>query len=96
MIVGAIGAGFGHGSAFLNAQQELNEVAPDERRGEVTAAFIACVYALLATAVVGTGLLDGYVSLTVAVAVVAAGLATIAAAVAFWHARVAGHAHRGP
>jgi MFS family permease len=96
MIVGAIGAGFGHGSAFLNAQQELNEVAPDERRGEVTAAFIACVYALLATAVVGTGLLDEYVSLTVAVAVVAAGLATIAAAVAFWHARVAGHAHRGP
>lgn len=94
MVVGALAAGFGHGLAFLNAQQELNEVAPEQRRGEITAAFIACIYALLATAVVGSGLLDEYVSLTVAVAVVAAGLATIAVAVAVWHARAARHAPR--
>jgi MFS family permease len=88
MIVGAVAAGFGHGLAFLNAQQELNEVAPQERRGEVTAAFIACIYALLATSVVGSGLLDEYLSLTAAVSVVAACLAALAAAVAAWHARV--------
>jgi MFS family permease len=90
MIVGAIAAGFGHGLAFLNAQQELNEVAPQERRGEVTAAFIACIYAVLATSVVGAGLLDEYVSLTAAVSVVAACLAVLAAAVAMWHFRVVG------
>ena len=94
MIVGAIAAGFGHGLAFLNAQQELNEVAPQERRGEVTAAFIACIYALLAMSVVGSGLLDEYLSLTAAVSVVAACLATLAAAVAVWHARVARHVVR--
>jgi MFS family permease len=90
MVVGAISAGFGHGLAFLNAQQELNEVAPEERRGEVTAAFIACIYALLATSVVGAGLLDEYVSLTAAVSVVAACLAVLAAAGAVWHFRVLG------
>jgi MFS family permease len=91
MIVGAIAAGFGHGLAFLNAQQELNEVAPQERRGEVTAAFIACIYALLATSVVGAGLLDEYLSLTVAVSVIAACLAALATAIAAWHARAARH-----
>ena len=90
MIVGAIAVGFGHGLAFLNAQQELNEVAPQERRGEVTAAFIACIYALLATSVVGTGLLDEHLSLTVAVSVVAAFLAVLAAATAMWHSWVVG------
>jgi hypothetical protein len=96
MIVAGVGAGFGHGLAFVNAQQELNEVAPQERRGEITAAFIACIYALLATSVVGSGLLDEYVSLTVAVAVVAATLATTAAAVAVWHVRVARDAFANP
>jgi len=88
MVAAGIAAGFGHGLAFLNAQQELNELAPQQRRGEITAAFIACIYALLATAVVGSGLLDEYVSLTVAVAVIAAFLAALASAVAVWHATV--------
>jgi len=51
-------AGAGHGLAFLNAQEELNHIAPQERRGEVTAVFIACIYFLVASAVIGTGLLD--------------------------------------
>jgi MFS family permease len=89
MIASAVAAGVGHGLAFLNAQQELNEMAPPQRRGEVTAAFIACIYALLAVAVVGSGLLNEYVSLTVAVGVVAAALAVLAVLVASWQARVA-------
>jgi len=57
---------------------------------------IACIYAVLVTAVVGSGLLNEDFSLTVAVAVVAAGLALIAAAVAVWHARVARSPDRFP
>jgi MFS family permease len=89
MIASAICAGVGHGLAFLNAQQELNEIAPQQRRGEVTAAFIACTYSLLAVAAVGSGLLNEYVSLTAAVGVVAAALAALALVVALWQARVA-------
>jgi predicted MFS family arabinose efflux permease len=48
LLVGALVAGAGHGLAFLTAQEELNELAPDERRGEVTAAFIAVTHACVA------------------------------------------------
>jgi MFS family permease len=89
MIASAVAAGVGHGLAFLNAQQELNEIAPQKRRGEVSAAFIACIYALLAVAVVGSGLLNEYVSLTAAVGVIAGVLAALAGAVALWQTRVA-------
>jgi hypothetical protein len=43
LAAGGLAAGTGHGIAFINAQQELNEIAPAERRGEVTAAFIAAI-----------------------------------------------------
>jgi MFS family permease len=84
MLAGGIGAGVGHGLAFLNAQQELNEIAPPEHRGEVTAAFISCIYALLAIAVIGSGLLNTFVSLTIAVGCVASALALMAIATALW------------
>ena len=58
LAAGAAAAGAGHGLAFVNAQQELNEIAPAERRGEVTSAFIASIYALVAVSVIGTGALD--------------------------------------
>jgi MFS family permease len=80
LLVGAVCAGVGHGLAFVSAQQELNELAPAERRGEVTAAFIAAIYALVACAVVGTGALDRWVSLTLAVGIVAGVLALLACA----------------
>jgi MFS family permease len=87
LLAGAALAGVGHGVAFLNAQQELNELAPDERRGEVTAAFIACIYFLVATGVISTGLLDLRFSLSVAVGVVSVVLATAALAGAGWQWR---------
>src|SRR5205085_5816443 len=52
LVAGALAAGAGHGLGFLNAQEELNDLAPAERRGEVTAAFIACIYFLVATSVI--------------------------------------------
>jgi MFS family permease len=88
LVLGAIAAGAGHGLGFLNAQEELNDLAPGERRGEVTAAFIACIYFVVASAVIGTGLLDLRFSLSVSVGAVAVGLAVAALCTAAWQARV--------
>ena len=82
LVAGAVVAGVGHGLAFLNAQEELNRIAPEERRGEVTAAFIACIYFLLASAVIATGLLDLDLSLTLSVGVVSLVPAAAALAIA--------------
>jgi MFS family permease len=84
MLAGAVAAGTGHGIGFLNAQQELNEIAPDERRGEVTAAFIGCIYFVVACAVIASGLLDLRFSLSVSVGEVAVALIVVALATAAW------------
>jgi MFS family permease len=89
---GSLAAGTGHGLAFINAQQELNELAPPGRRGEVTAAFVACIYFFVATSVIGVGLLDQVASLAVALALVAAVLVVLALATAVWQLRRAGGA----
>jgi MFS family permease len=89
LLGGAALAGAGHGLGFLDAQQELNELAPAERRGEVTAAFIAAIYFLVATSVIGTGLLDLRYSLAASVAVVSLALVAVAVAAAAWQARMA-------
>jgi hypothetical protein len=88
LVAAALLAGVGHGIGFLGAQDELNRIAPDERRGEVTAAFITCIYVLVGMSVVSVGLLDLRLSLTLAVSIVAAGLGGAALATAFWSARV--------
>jgi len=84
LLVGALAAGTGHGLGFLNAQQELNELAPAQRRGEVTAAFISCIYFLVAMAVISSGLLDLHFSLTVSVGAVASALIVVAVSTAAW------------
>jgi MFS family permease len=98
LLVGALVAGAGQGLAFLTAQEELNELAPDERRGEVTAAFIAVTYACVAGFVIASGLLALGLSLQRAVETVAASLIAVALAAAAWHAlspRVAAPRRRG-
>lgn len=87
IVVASVTAGAGHGLAFLNAQEELNELAPAERRGEVTAAFISCIYALVATAVLATGLLDRVVSLTLSLGAVAVLLLVLSLVLAAWQVR---------
>jgi hypothetical protein len=94
LALGSIAAGAGHGIAFINAQQELNELAPPERRGEVTAAFVACIYFLVASSVIAVGLVDQVVSLAIALALVAAGLVGLALATAVWQLRRSGGASR--
>lgn len=81
---GAGAAGVGHGLAFMNAQQELNEIAPGERRGEVTSAFIACIYAIVALFVVATGVLDEWFSLPLSVDAIAVVLVVLSLAAAAW------------
>jgi MFS family permease len=81
---GAAAAGVGHGLAFMNAQQELNEIAPGERRGEVTSAFLACIYATVALSVVETGVLNEWFSLPFSVDAVAVVLVLLSLAAAAW------------
>jgi len=84
LLAGSIVAGAGHGITFLNAQQELNEIAPEERRGEVTAAFIGSIYFLVATSVIGAGLLDLRFSLSSSVMAVSVALFGCAAVASAW------------
>ena len=84
LLAGSVVAGVGHGITFLNAQQELNEIAPEERRGEVTAAFIACIYFLVAGSVIATGLLDLRFSLSFSVAAVSVALLGCAVVASVW------------
>ena len=42
-VFAAVAIGIGHGLSFLGAQDELNGIAPAERRGEVTSAFVCCI-----------------------------------------------------
>jgi MFS family permease len=86
LIAAGLAAGAGHGLGFLNAQDELNAIAPAEHRGEVTAAFISCIYLVVASSVIATGLLDRWLSLSVAVGGVAVVLAAVALATSAWQA----------
>jgi predicted MFS family arabinose efflux permease len=92
LLAGAVAAGAGHGVGFLNAQEELNALAPDERRGEVTAAFIGCIYLLVASAVISTGLLDLRFSLALSVGAVSIVLVVSALGAASWQAARAARA----
>ena len=85
LLTAAVLTGTGHGIGFLYAQDDLNRIAPGDRRGEVTAAFITCIYVAVAGSVITVGLLDTRVSLAVAVGIVAAVLAATSLAAAAWH-----------
>src|SRR6476646_7477618 len=77
LLVAAVLTGAGHSVGFLHAQDDLNRTAPAQRRGEVTAAFISCIYIAVAGSVIAVGLLDSRTSVAVGVAIVAPVLATI-------------------
>jgi hypothetical protein len=66
-------------------RDDLNRIAPGDRRGEVTAAFITRIYVAVAGSVITVGLLDTRVSLAVAVGIVAAALSGLALAAGARH-----------
>jgi len=84
VLAGAVVTGVGHGLAFLHAQHELNTLAPPERRGEVSAAFVCCVYVLVGGSVVAVGLIDEADGLTRGVALVGTMLTAASLATAGW------------
>ena len=85
LLAAAVLTGTGHGIGFLYAQDDLNRIAPADRRGEVTAAFITCIYVAVAGSVITVGLVDTRLSLAVAVGIVAAALAAVSLAACAWH-----------
>ncbi len=85
LLASAAVAGFGNGTALFGAQTEINLLAPGERRGEVTAAFIASLYGGVALTAVGAGLLADAYGLSTAVAVIGAIVAGVAVMTAVWH-----------
>jgi MFS family permease len=90
VLAAALAIGVGHGLSFLGAQDELNGIAPGERRGEITSAFVCCIYATVGTAVILSGLLGLWTSLSAAVGIVAGALAVLSVATSAWQVRRAG------
>jgi putative Mn2+ efflux pump MntP len=88
VLTAALLGGVGHGMAFLGAQQDLNAIAPAERRGEVTAAFFVCIYLGVAVSVIGVGVVATRHSLETAVAVFAVVTGAAAVAAIVWHMAV--------
>lgn len=80
-------AGTGHGLAFLGAQDDLNALAPPDRRGEINAAFYTCIYLGIAVPVIGVGVLADLTSLVTAVNVFAVVTGSVAMTAAAWHIR---------
>jgi MFS family permease len=69
LFVGAGLAGAGHGLGFLSAQDQLNRIAPDDRRAEINAALYTCIYLGVALPVIGTGIIASATTLFVGIAV---------------------------
>ncbi|MFI5898442.1 MFS transporter [Actinoplanes sp. NPDC051513] len=85
LLTGAVLAGAGLGLAYVGAQTQINQLAPERRRGEVTAAFLTCVYLGVSAAAIAVGLLSDALTLFAAVTIVASAIAAVAAPTAFWH-----------
>lgn len=87
VLLGAVVTGIGHGLGFLHAQDELNALAPTDRRAEVSAAFVCCIYVFVGSTVIGVGALEEVGGLTGAVALVGGLLTAGAVTVAGWQTR---------
>jgi MFS family permease len=85
LMAAAVLAGAGHGAALLAAQDDLNRIAPDEQRAEVSAAFYVCIYLGVALPVIGIGVLAVLTTLYTAVTTFAVVTGAAALAVAAWH-----------
>jgi sugar phosphate permease len=85
LVAASVLAGTGHGLGFLGAQDDLNRIAPPERRGEINAALYTCIYLGVALPVIGVGVLADLTTLTTAVVVFAFVTGAAAVSVALWH-----------
>lgn len=85
VLAAALLAGSGLGLGYFGAQSDINRLAPPEQRGEVTAAFITCVYASVSVTAISTGLLSDAFSLATAVAITGSAVALAATVATVWH-----------
>jgi MFS family permease len=85
VLVAAVLAGTGLGFGYFGSQATVNRLAPDERRGEVTAAFITCLYSGVTVTAVATGLITDAISLYTAVAIAGIAVAAVATSAVVWH-----------
>ena len=85
VLASALLAGVALGLGYFGSLTEINEIAPTERRGEVTAAFITALYVGVSTTVISAGVISDAYSLYTAITVVGIALAVIAFATAMWH-----------
>jgi MFS family permease len=85
VLVAAVLAGTGLGFGYFGSQAQVNRLAPSERRGEVTAAFITILYSGVTITAIATGLLTDAISLYTAVATAGITVAVVAASTAAWH-----------
>jgi MFS family permease len=85
LLAAAVFAGTGLGLGAFGAQAQVNGLAPEERRGEVTAAFITCIYVGVTLTAISAGLLSDALSLFAAVAIAAFVIGSLAAALLVWH-----------
>jgi MFS family permease len=95
LIASAAVAGAGHGVGFLAAQHDLNRIAPEERRGEVNAAFYTCIYLGVSVSVIGVGLLGDVATLYTGVVVFSIFTGAAALFVAGWHLAASRERRRG-
>jgi MFS family permease len=89
VLIGAVVAGAALGLTYFGSQTEINHIAPPERRGEVTAAFITCIYLCVSVTAISVGLLSDAASLAAAVRAVGVVIAAAAVITAAWHVAAA-------
>jgi MFS family permease len=85
VLVAALLAGLGLGLGYFGSQAEINQLAPPERRGEVTAAFITCLYSGVSVTVIAVGVVSDAISLRTAVTAASIAIATVALSTTLWH-----------
>ncbi len=85
LLLAAALAGAGLGVGFFGAQTQINHLVPADRRGELTAAFITCVYVAVASAAIAVGLLSRSVPLGTPVGIVSTAVAVTALGTAAAH-----------
>jgi MFS family permease len=85
VLAAAVLAGTGLGFGYFGSQTQINQIAPGDRRGEVTAAFISCIYMGVSVTAISTGLLSDATSLFTAVATAGSVVAGVAAVTIAWH-----------
>jgi MFS family permease len=84
LLVAAVLSGVGVGLGYFGSQTDVNRLAPPERRGEVTAGYVTCIYTGVAVAALAVGALSAAVSLSTAVTVTGGLVAATAVPTAIW------------